>query len=333
MQHERRIGERLTTIVLALACLLMEYSGKLSLCATIAFDNASDPAYIDGWQSGDNGGFGFGSWALAFSGDRTGLFHDPQFIDSSPLAGNSLGAPAFALTTGDRPLSYDTSEARRTLAAPIGVGQTFSADVDGSALDPLALEFTTGNTFDLYGSNGIERFSLFTNNQYHNDHWTATGDADTGIPAGTSFHIDFTLVTTNSYDLVLLPLGGGTPLFTQAGAPLAGTMDIGIETIRITAYGTGSSTDGSKEIFFNKLMITGLAGDYTKDGRVDSADYVMWRSSDGTQAGYNTWRAHFGEPSGSGAVANVNVTVPEPATLVLLMFATTCGCLRRRRAT
>jgi hypothetical protein len=302
---------------------------------TTATDNAADPAYIDGWQSGDNGGFGFGSWALAFFGDRTGLSHDPQFI-SSPLDGSSLGAPAFALTTGDRPMSYDTSEARRTVAAPIGVGQTFSADVDGSALDPLALEFTTGNTFDLYGSNGIERFSLFTNNQYHNDHWTATGDADTGIPAGNSFHINFTLVTANSYDLVLLPVGGGTPLFTQSGAPLAGTMDVGIDTIRITAYGTGSSTDGSKEIFFNKLMITGLAGDYNKDGRVDAADYVMWRNSDGTQAGYNTWRTHFGEPSGAGTGAPggspSQASVPEPATLVLLMFAAACRCLMRSRA-
>jgi hypothetical protein len=299
---------------------------------TTASDNAADAAYVDGWQSGDNGGFGFGPWDLAFFDTQgTGLFHDPQFI-SSPVDGSSLGAPAFALTTNQ----VDTSLARRTLAAPIGVGQTFSADVDGSALDPLALGFTTGNTFDLYGSNGIERFSLFTNNQYHNDHWTATGDTDTGIPAGNSFHIDFTLVTTNSYDLVLLPLGGGTPLFTQAGAPLAGTMDVGIDTIRITAYGTGSSTDGSKEIFFNKLMITGLAGDYNKDGHVDAADYVMWRNSNGTQAEYNTWRTHFGEPSvaGTGAPGGspTQTAVPEPATSVLLMFAAACRCLRRSRA-
>ena len=27
-----------------------------------AFDNASDPVYADGWQAGDNGGFGFTAW-------------------------------------------------------------------------------------------------------------------------------------------------------------------------------------------------------------------------------------------------------------------------------
>src|SRR4029079_8511775 len=118
---------------------------------------------------------------------------------------------------------------------------------------PSALGYTIGNTFDLYGSDGKERFSLFTNNQYHNDHWTATGDADTGVPAGNSFHIDLTLVTGDMYDLVLVPLGDGAPLFTQTDAPLVATTGIGIDAIRITAYGTGSSMDGSKEIFFNHL--------------------------------------------------------------------------------
>ena len=30
--------------------------------AAIAFDSASDPAYADGWQDGDNGGSGFTAW-------------------------------------------------------------------------------------------------------------------------------------------------------------------------------------------------------------------------------------------------------------------------------
>jgi hypothetical protein len=309
--------------------------GSLLLAVTIAADNASNPAYIDGWQAGDDGGIGFGPWDLAFSGNGIGLFHDPQFIDNVPLAGNSLGSPAFALTTGDRPFFTDTSEARRTFESPLGVGQTFSADVDGSALDPLALGFTTGNTFDLYGSIGIERFSLFTNNQYHNDHWTATGDADTGVPAGSSFHVEFTLVTANAYDLFLLPLVGGAPLFAQTGAPLAGTMNVGIDTIRVTAYGTGSSPDGTKEIFFNNLMIIGLAGDYNFDGTVDAADYVVWRKSDGTQTGYNLWRANFGQPAGAGTSAAgdspAHAAVPEPASSAPLIIAVAGWCLRRGR--
>ena len=34
-------------------------------------------------------------------------------------------------------------------------------------------------------------------------------------------------------------------------------------------------------------------GDYNQDGNIDAADYVVWRKTDGTQTGYDTWRAHF----------------------------------------
>ena len=41
--------------------------------------------------------------------------------------------------------------------------------------------------------------------------------------------------------------------------------------------------------------------------------------TDGTQAGYNFWRANFGHPAGSGAGAGAIVAVPEPTTLVLIL--------------
>jgi hypothetical protein len=37
-----------------------------------------------------------------------------------------------------------------------------------------------------------------------------------------------------------------------------------------------------------------LPGDYNGDGIVDSADYVVWRKTDGTAQGYQTWRQNFG---------------------------------------
>ena len=36
-------------------------------------------------------------------------------------------------------------------------------------------------------------------------------------------------------------------------------------------------------------------GDYNDDGAVNAADYVVWRKTDGTPEGYNTWRANFGK--------------------------------------
>jgi len=311
----------LTATALILVCI-----ARPARATIVATDNASNSAYSDGWQAGDNGGSGFGPWVLAFSGEAMDLLHPPQFIDTVPLTANSLGAPAFALTTGDRPFFTDTSEARRSLQAPLTVGQTFSADVDGSAMLPMTVPFFTGNTFDLYDANGIERFSLFTNKGFHNDHWTATGDADTGIAAEDSFHFELTLVSQDTYNLILSPLGGGAPLFTQIGAPLAGTAGAGIQIFRISDYGTGSSLDGSKEIFFDNLKVATPAGDYNGDGAVDAADYVVWRETSGQlvepfagadgdgngkvdDADYNVWTMHFGTGAPTGTVI---ATVPEP---------------------
>jgi hypothetical protein len=59
---------------------------------------------------------------------------------------------------------------------------------------------------------------------------------------------------------------------------------------------------------------------------------TMWRKIDGTPAGSSAWRTHFGQPASSGSSTGVNAAVPEPATLVLLMFAAAGRRVRRGRA-
>jgi hypothetical protein len=57
----------------------------------------------------------------------------------------------------------------------------------------------------------------------------------------------------------------------------------------------------------------GKPGDFNNDGKVDSADYIVWRKSDGSNEGYGDWRANFGTIySGSGSSL---ASVPEPSTL------------------
>jgi hypothetical protein len=87
----------------------------------------------------------------------------------------------------------------------------------------------------------------------------------------------------------------------------------------------------------------GISGDYNDDGKVDAADYVVWRKNEGTtntlpndpiggtigQTHYNQWRAHFGQAVGSGSTSASNPTVPEPASLLLIVLAA-AGCYLRR---
>ncbi|MEX2306111.1 MAG: trypsin-like serine protease [Pirellulales bacterium] len=75
-----------------------------------------------------------------------------------------------------------------------------------------------------------------------------------------------------------------------------------------------------------------IPGDYNGNGTVDTADYVVWRKTDGTQQGYDAWRTHFGQTFGGGAGASMNATVPEPATLAMLIMAAGWCRLRRRVA-
>jgi hypothetical protein len=85
-------------------------------------------------------------------------------------------------------------------------------------------------------------------------------------------------------------------------------------------------------------------GDFNNNGKVDAADYVIWRKNtannplpndDGltTQAArFDLWRSNFGDmamPGGGGGGA-----VPEPGTFVYLVTAVVGGAamgLRRRR--
>jgi hypothetical protein len=85
-------------------------------------------------------------------------------------------------------------------------------------------------------------------------------------------------------------------------------------------------------------------GDYNTNGKVDAADYVLWRNtlgysvvpfsfSDGGGNGtidsedFGVWRTRFGQ--GIGA-AGTGTSVPEPATIVLLI---TAGLMLGRRRT
>jgi len=90
---------------------------------------------------------------------------------------------------------------------------------------------------------------------------------------------------------------------------------------------------------FRIEFLAGQNGDFNDNGKVDGADYVVWRKNLGTTnslpnddgiggtvgpAQYNLWRSNFGNPgSGSGLSASV---VPEPAAFTLAVVAAIASC-------
>ncbi len=103
---------------------------------------------------------------------------------------------------------------------------------------------------------------------------------------------------------------------------LTGVAPTGTASVRVIAEALGMFTSpdgGAQSAFLDDLSLqlatAGLPGDYNSDGRVDAADYTVWRdggSPDSTQAGYDLWAANYGSVSGSPA------SIPEPNTLLLL---------------
>lgn len=100
---------------------------------------------------------------------------------------------------------------------------------------------------------------------------------------------------------------------------------------------------------FRIEFLEAAPGDFNDDGKVDAADYVVWRDNVGTTnvlpndngiggtigtAHYDLWRTNFGagaSGSGSGLTAG---PVPEPAAFALVALVAVGGYLniRRRRA-
>ncbi len=87
-----------------------------------------------------------------------------------------------------------------------------------------------------------------------------------------------------------------------------------------------------------------LPGDFNNDGTVDAADYVVWRNTDGTQPGFDQWRANFGTSLGVGSgsagyplaasAEPLSAPIPEPVSIALAAagFTGWIVCPRRRKS-
>jgi hypothetical protein len=127
------------------------------------------------------------------------------------------------------------------------------------------------------------------------------------------------------------------------------TVNNGDGSFSATLYAMSTNQGIQAFTFTLSPSVTAVAGDYNGNGKVDAADYVLWRNTLGqsvtagtgadgnadgtiTQADYDFWKAKFGNTSGSGSLASANV--PEPASIVGCCIAVgAVSMLSRRRTT
>ena len=278
------------------------------------------------------------------------------------------------MTNANTALLGFTSRASRVFSQPLTIGSTFSVQFDNPILAPLTNNDQTGYIIRLNSGGGpeiasnpnvYERLGFFAEYGFDQGDWhltDASGSNDTGLgsnatTSGAVFRV--TLQSAESYLIEILPLAGGSPLYSATG-DLANTGMGNIDTVEIVMFGNGSGngltgnsgrTTGQREFFFDKLSLNApfLAGDYNHDGTVNGPDYILWRATlnrsvangtgadgnaDGTvnQADYLIWRQHFGNSAAAaGSGANGFLAVPEPEGLTLIWcaaLATSILCYR-----
>jgi hypothetical protein len=240
------------------------------------------------------------------------------------MDGSSTGTAAFAVKTASALGGNGTLGGTGSIAGPVTVES-------GASIAPGAV-------------GGIGTLSL---------------NGDLTLGAGSLLAIDLGAPTTGDRINVAgtTTINGGTVNVTDAGG-----LATGIYTILDYAGALGGSfsnlTLGTVPAGFTINLVdtgslinldvtgaaAGLLGDFNEDGKVDAADYVVYRKNVGGgplpnddglgspvgPAHYNLWVAHFGEMEMGGGSGVGAAPVPEPASLALLMFGLAAIAFGRR---
>jgi hypothetical protein len=225
-----------------------------------SYDDASDPAYVDGWQAGDNGGTGFTPWNFdssyfwpvdgnwyphensEFHAIDDGLNNGTHY--SNPF--NNIGR---AWAIGNAPINPDGEVRAGRGFSPLQIGDTLNVMFD----NPTERQFFKGYIIRLNGGTGGANGNIcankaactpmapqpqeklgFTRFEYFNDGaWNvydaAPGATPTGLfdtdTAALGARISVTRTGADNYDVLIDPLSSASSYsasrtFAHSGVPI-----------------------------------------------------------------------------------------------------------------
>ena len=215
--------------------------------ATVGTDNAANAAYgaAPTWNSGTNGGAGFGSWSLTVSGtgSNSGFFRGDSTAIGSPGADINTSGLSFGLYS-QSPAGDVYANASRSFDSALTSGQVFSIDI--------AVNYLNGNKgIDLKDGSNTTIFNLNIGSDAYSVGSASTGNGN--LPNQTyDQNTKFTLT------FVQTTLSGGTWLVTRGGAladSASGTFAGNAAGFNLYVATTSSNSGSPNDFYANNLSI------------------------------------------------------------------------------
>lgn len=239
---------------IALVAVMMSTVCVEPALAVLAFDDASQSAYNDGWASGDNGGSGFLPWSLTT--DTFALVG----IGTSTNNGNGDGNADGDIDTAGRAWKLNagggnSAIAVRGLVNPLGVLETLSLALDNGAINNgsvgLGLQNAAGvNLFEFSFTGGGSGWEV----DAQNISGTLPGYSDEGML------LTFSLIDADSFTFTVDRLENGVSVDHTVTGDLLASVDQSIAQLRV--FNNFASTafplnDGSA-LYINSLSISAI---------------------------------------------------------------------------
>jgi hypothetical protein len=261
------------------------------------------------------------------------------------------------------PGAADFARAGRRIG-PLAVGQTLRLVID----NPTTRQLNRGYSVNLNtgggsvcaeggctpGTSPTLKYKIERVENQNNGQWADTAGPfalfDTDTDRGA--RIDFTLSSATTYEMKMTPLDNPAGAVVTNGSLSNPATAAPIDWIEFRFFNTPSTVGADTDFFIKSMQIIAappaVPGDYSRNGTVDAADYVVWRDRLGTNfqlfnevsgvtpgtvtaEDYAAWRSRFGRTSGAATGILESSVVPEPSALALLAWCIAWAIAVRRR--